>query len=1033
MNTEISKTSIAGQSSGTRIAGTSVAGSSGTSVAAAASSAGAMKPYGESGITINGTYYRIERKIGDGGEAEVFSVLSPDNKRFALKLYRHDRGINPDIIARLSTLDGKAATTEIIVSGTIYTDGADRAYVLMNWCKDGPVSALDLRGDADTILQIAVMAARHLSELHKAGIIHKDTKPENMLFNDREKMLLVLSDFGIADIIGEDGSVNSPQDRTAIYAGPEIYTLASTIQGKTYAIMTPAYDYYSLGMSILCMWMGKDEFQKKESELVKMKIQGKISVPDDMPEPLNTITRGLLTVNTGNRWGYNEICRKLAGEDVPVSEDAETLRFLFDSGKHKTARTVKELARFMMEDQELGISYLYKGKINAALRGPMPEIETRLNDIIERDYPKNRVAGLYAAALLLDPELPYYDRNGDVYDTIIPLLNSEAEFSGNLGDRSNPVYIYQEARSGKQAADQLFAKVERAIKDPFGYGRSVLVWALYDDSIYMEFEGKVNPSDDKYTSVPCYTLQDFISFVSTYRIVKDDDKKFICSLGFAEFVRVFSEKDADAIIGLRNLTNNYEILFRLIVQQLNPLADIFLRTNPDDRSYAMDGPGIAGALNTAFITYYTIFKGNATRMRQEWLSEANIFHDIEDVSGIELLIDSFTKDYDSSYLHLFFMTKIDRFDRHDEWARYCTDYNSSDNAGKYGPYDHQIAMMKTISGFGVEPAFYFQKSNRFITSVKDLPSIPSGEIKSALQSGSLHAWLAVNYQENPHTDLSTKYTFEKLTEKYLGTIGRYDSDDYYYKRFKKAKNSVEAHKSFPFVLCLGGIETFFTVLLGIIPCLIAIMAIAFRMFDSAVLPEDFAVKAVVGALSYIIFAILIIHRYAADYPPGCATYVILFFLLRFAMSFLVKRYIGRLALFILLAAAIGFMIYFCLKIFTPNRGADKLRSMRNATFSQLVVEPLHFAYKESSDTFLSSLFHDEKRNKSMYKDDLKGKIKYIILFFITSVLLIYATGKVCKLSEDGKFREQYPKLYDYVTNIDKKHENVPEVQDAEQE
>ena len=134
MNTEISKTSIAGQGSGTRIAGTSVAGSSGTSVAAAASSAGAMKPYGESGITINGTYYRIERKIGDGGEAEVFSVLSPDNKRFALKLYRHDRGINPDIIARLSTLDGKAATTEIIVSGTIYTDGADRAYVLMNWC-----------------------------------------------------------------------------------------------------------------------------------------------------------------------------------------------------------------------------------------------------------------------------------------------------------------------------------------------------------------------------------------------------------------------------------------------------------------------------------------------------------------------------------------------------------------------------------------------------------------------------------------------------------------------------------------------------------------------------------------------------------------------------------------------------------------------------------------------------------------------------------------------------------------------------------
>ena len=38
---------------------------------------------------------------------------------------------------------------------------------------------------------------------------------------------------------------------------------------------------------------------------------------------------------------------------------------------------------------------------------------------------------------------------------------------------------------------------------------------------------------------------DVVKFCSEYRVVADEDKQFLCSLGFAEMVRVFSEKDAD--------------------------------------------------------------------------------------------------------------------------------------------------------------------------------------------------------------------------------------------------------------------------------------------------------------------------------------------------------------------------------------------------------------------------------------------------------------------------------------------------------
>ena len=118
-------------------------------------------------------------------------------------------------------MKGKAAIVDILETGVVRIGDVDRGYALMPFCKDGSVASYDLRNNAEEILRITAMTARNIGELHKVGLLHKDIKPENILYTDKDSGLAVISDFGIADVLGDDGSVNTPQSRTVIYAAPE--------------------------------------------------------------------------------------------------------------------------------------------------------------------------------------------------------------------------------------------------------------------------------------------------------------------------------------------------------------------------------------------------------------------------------------------------------------------------------------------------------------------------------------------------------------------------------------------------------------------------------------------------------------------------------------------------------------------------------------------------------------------------------------------------------------------------------------------
>lgn len=357
--------------------------------------------------------WQVARLISSGYEAEMF-IVSDGEQQLALKLFRKGFSPNKKVLPLLKTINGKGFITDIHDTGTLsgtqdpLLDGLE--YELMDYCPLGAASGFDLKGNKEAILAIAVKTALALEACHKAGFVHKDIKPANILIKDKDIFDSVICDFDIADTL-KDGKVTTAQSRTPTYAAPELYDTqkAKAIVDESHLFeITPKADYYSLGMTILCLWSGESAFRSKETEMAVTKLTTGIKIPPDMPERLATIAKGLLIKNPAKRWDYEEIRAFLSGETVSADEGEllEDLNIVFNAGKHLTANTTEELARCLLDDFELGKRYLYKGKLHDWLSG-RPEIQDALEDIVEVKYPHNQYLGTLSAVFILDPGMVF--------------------------------------------------------------------------------------------------------------------------------------------------------------------------------------------------------------------------------------------------------------------------------------------------------------------------------------------------------------------------------------------------------------------------------------------------------------------------------------------------------------------------------------------------------------------------------------------------------------------------------------------------
>jgi len=193
--------------------------------------------------------YRIERKLGEGGMGEVF--LAEDlrlGRKVALKLLRTELTRDADRVHRFEQEARSASALNHPNILTIFEIGhTGETYFIATEFVDGP-TLRDLLSsgklDPKRILEIGTQVADALAAAHRAGIIHRDVKPENIMV--RRDGFAKLLDFGLAKLTEiQSGSGPAPlKTASGVLVGTVHYMSPEQIEGR---IVDERSDLFSLG------------------------------------------------------------------------------------------------------------------------------------------------------------------------------------------------------------------------------------------------------------------------------------------------------------------------------------------------------------------------------------------------------------------------------------------------------------------------------------------------------------------------------------------------------------------------------------------------------------------------------------------------------------------------------------------------------------------------------------------------------------------------------------------------------------------
>ena len=202
-------------------------------------------------------------EVGRGGFGVVYRCAQPLlDRTVAVKVLTADLDQeNLDRFLReqhaMGRLSGHPHIVTILQVGTT-TRG--RPFIVMPYHAKNSLEALIRRhGPLDwcETLRIGVKLAGALDAAHRAGILHRDVKPGNILLTEYGEP--ELTDFGIARIAG------GFQTATGVITGSPAFTAPEVLEGKK---PTPASDVYSLGATLFCVLTGHAAFERRSGERV---------------------------------------------------------------------------------------------------------------------------------------------------------------------------------------------------------------------------------------------------------------------------------------------------------------------------------------------------------------------------------------------------------------------------------------------------------------------------------------------------------------------------------------------------------------------------------------------------------------------------------------------------------------------------------------------------------------------------------------------------------------------------------------------
>jgi len=272
-------------------------------------------------VTLIAGRYRLGREIGRGGMGTVW--LAHDTvlgRLVAVKRIGTMPGATEadlDRVRRESRVSAMLSHEHVVVVFDLAAEG-DQHWLVMEYVESETLAQLVRRRGplpVDEVAALAAQAATALAAAHRAGIVHRDVKPSNLLVTPSGHVKL--SDFGIAR-----AEADQVLTQTGLLVGSPGYLAPEVVTGTP---ATPASDMWSLGATIFYAVEGAQPYDTSGNVIGALyRVVNEEPPTSEHAGWLAPMVRGLMDRDPAERWDAAAV-KDFLGAGSPDEEPTRTL------------------------------------------------------------------------------------------------------------------------------------------------------------------------------------------------------------------------------------------------------------------------------------------------------------------------------------------------------------------------------------------------------------------------------------------------------------------------------------------------------------------------------------------------------------------------------------------------------------------------------------------------------------------------------------------------------------------------------------
>ncbi|WP_326551557.1 serine/threonine-protein kinase [Micromonospora sp. NBC_01813] len=221
--------------------------------------------------------YELLGRLGEGGMGTVFLGRSPDGRLVAVKMLRAEHAWDTEFRGRFRSEVNRAREVPGFCTAAVLDADPDHEtpYLVVEYV-DGPSLSEVIRErgplDGGTLHSVAVGVATALAAIHGVGVIHRDLKPQNVLFSLGTPKVI---DFGIARAL----EVTSRHTKTNQMVGTVAYMAPERFDNDSDRTVGPAADVFAWGVVVAYAATGRTPFSADSAAATAARI---LTQPPDL-------------------------------------------------------------------------------------------------------------------------------------------------------------------------------------------------------------------------------------------------------------------------------------------------------------------------------------------------------------------------------------------------------------------------------------------------------------------------------------------------------------------------------------------------------------------------------------------------------------------------------------------------------------------------------------------------------------------------------------------------------------------------------